>query len=146
MSNLQKALNKAQATFKEFTFECQKYHWFVKGKYFYTLHDLFEKQYDWSFATEDKIVEHGLRLGLTPLVKTSEIAAQSPLKRLENLDELTNEKITQLFLVNLKKLLEVVKELNEVADDEDISTIEALTDDLMDEIEESIWKFETFLA
>lgn len=145
-SKLHEILNKTQATFKEFTFECQKYHWFVKGKDFYTLHDLFEKQYEWSFAMEDKVVEYGLRLGLTPLVKTSDIASKSPLKRLENLESITNDKINLLFLTNLEKLNEVVRELGEVADDEDNTTIEAFADELMDEIENAIWQFQAFLG
>lgn len=143
-----------QANLKEFTFEAQKYHWAVKGKEFFTLHEFFETIYNWSFASEDVVAELLLGIKSTPLMEIEKIIGLSSIKKVKSDPTLTNESIINACLFNLKTLREKVQNVitaSEVIEDDEnekakYKTFANAGDDLLDAIYGFEWKLEQYKA
>ena len=126
-------LKTLHATIKTFTFEMQKYHWMVKGKNFYNLHNAFEELYDWGFEQEDEVAERLLIIGSEPLLSVEEVQAQ-----------LVETKMIANLKTSLETILTIARQgLEEVGDD--VGT-DALLSDLVADVEKRLWMLNAYSA
>lgn len=75
--------------------KCHRYHWFVKGRHFFTLHELFEEMYHMFGEEIDVIAERILMIGGKPLATMSKYLEESTLVEASADDE-EDEIIAQL--------------------------------------------------
>ncbi len=136
-------LKNLHATIKTFTFEMQKYHWMVKGKNFYNLHNAFEELYDWGFEQEDDVAERLLIIGSEPLLSIEEVQAFNKIVVLPKTDLVETK-----MLANLKTSLETIlalarQGLDEVGND---TGTDALLSDLVADVEKRLWMLNAYSA
>jgi|SRR5690554_7182209 len=129
--NLEKSLNKAVGNLILFYVKLHNYHWFVKGKQFYRLHELFEEMYDEITETYDEVAERMLMLGMKPVATLKDSLAVATLKEATG-NESVKEMVASVLEdykaldANFKEILDFAGE----ADDdvtEDIMTSTRLT-------------------
>ncbi|WP_291855718.1 DNA starvation/stationary phase protection protein [Marinilabilia sp.] len=136
-------LNELLAGFQIYYQNLRGFHWNVKGKMFFTLHNKFEELYDDSAQKIDEIAERILTLGGKPLhtfedyLKTSKIAVVK--------DESDGMKLVEATLDNLSTLIKLERELLEVAEKVNDEGTNALVSDLISEQEKTVWMLNSLL-
>jgi len=120
-----------------------RYHWFVKGKHFFQLHEKFEEMYN-QFADDlDEVAERILMIGGKPLATMSKYLEESTLVE-ANADDTEKEIIEQL-LEDYKQLTSEIKEhgIKLASENEDEPTLDILTG-LQNEYEKYIWMLSAY--
>ncbi|PRY97428.1 Dps family protein [Marinilabilia salmonicolor] len=137
-------LNELLASFQVYYQNLRGFHWNVKGKMFFTLHNKFEELYDDAAEKVDEVAERILTLGGTPLhtfedyLKTSKIAVVK--------DENDGMKLVEATLENLSTLIKIERELLEVAEKADDEGTNALASDFISEQEKTVWMLNSLLG
>jgi starvation-inducible DNA-binding protein len=138
-----KKLNALLANYTVFYMNVRGYHWNVKGKQFFTLHEKFEELYDSLYNKIDEIAERILTLGYTPTHSYTDFVKNSKIKEQKNVSD--GEKTVEQILDSLKLLIiqqrEILSFVGELGDDG--------TDDLISayisEQEKLVWMYSAFL-
>jgi starvation-inducible DNA-binding protein len=120
------------------------FHWNIKGKLFFTLHEQFENQYEYLSDKIDEIAERILALGGTPENSYSQYLKISSVKEVSNLC-CENEAVKSLldsYRIIIAKEREIVS-LASTYNDE--ATVNMLGDYLEDQ-EKTVWMFTSFLT
>lgn len=137
-------LNELLASFQVYYQNLRGFHWNVKGKMFFTLHNKFEELYDDAAEKVDEVAERILTLGGTPLhtfedyLKTSKIAVVK--------DENDGMKLVEATLENLSTLIKIERELMEVAEKAEDEGTNALASDFISEQEKTVWMLNSLLG
>jgi starvation-inducible DNA-binding protein len=119
MDNVKKVLNKEVANFAVLYIKLHNYHWFVKGKMFYTLHAKFEELYDAVTGYYDAVAERLLMLGGRPAATMQESLSLASVKEADG-SETTDEMLKSVigdFETIIAELAEGIQAANEAGDD-----------------------------
>ncbi|HEY8418903.1 MAG TPA: Dps family protein [Clostridia bacterium] len=117
--DVKKILNKEVANFAVLYIKLHNYHWYVKGKMFYTLHSKFEELYDAVTGYYDAVAERLLMLGGRPAATMQESLALATVKEAggaESTEEMLKTVIGDFETV-ISELAEGIKAANEAGDD-----------------------------
>lgn len=141
---LQQALNHLLSDSQVYYQNLRAFHWLVKGKKFFEMHEKFEEYYTKTADDIDEIAERILMIGGTPLhtyedyLKHAEIR---PRKDLENLSE-----IIPAITGNVEHLLSAYRKVAEIASEVGDRASEALMDDFIGEAEKKLWMLNSLMA
>lgn len=119
------------------------FHWLIKGKSFFSLHEKFESMYGEVADSIDEIAERILYLGGIPLHSFEDYLKTASLQSYNNLR--TPEATVKATLESLKKLLPQIKEIFKEAGDRADEGTASLLSDLIAREEKHIWMFKTYL-
>ena len=132
------------ADFQVFYTNMRGFHWNVKGRGFYQLHELFEKMYDDAAEKIDEIAERILMLGEVPAHNFSHYLKASQIKEsgvVSNPDE-----IVKLILESLKILISQERKVLDLAAEGSDEVTVAMISDFLTEQEKSVWMLTSYLA
>ncbi len=119
------------------------YHWNVKGKQFFVLHEKFEEVYNTLNEMADEVAERILILGGKPLHSFSEYL------KISEIDEKTNvssaEDTVKNLLEDTEKLLAIEREILSFASDNGDEGTVAMLSDYIGEQEKLIWMLNAML-
>jgi starvation-inducible DNA-binding protein len=115
MTNLEKKLNQYVADLMVVYTKLHNLHWYVQGKNFFQMHELFERYYDKATEDMDTIAERMLQLGFKP------VASVKGALEITKIEERNEEFGNDLDFVSLVKkdyeyLLELTLEVKEAAE------------------------------
>lgn len=142
VENVVVALQNLLADFQVYYTNLRGFHWEIKGRGFFVLHEKFESMYDDAAAKVDEIAERILTLGGTPENKYSgylkvaripEVSGVSSSK--EAVDNVLNT--YKHFIAEERKLIELAEEAN------DVVTVDMLTGYLKEQ-EKMVWMLVAF--
>lgn len=120
------------------------FHWNIKGKFFYALHELFEKMYDDTADKVDEVAERLLMLDVTPAHKFTDYLKTAHVKETGVVAD-GNEAI-QIILDTYKHLIASERALlAEAAEINDEATV-ALLSDYISGQEKEVWMLTSYLA
>ncbi|MED1201749.1 Dps family protein [Heyndrickxia acidicola] len=122
-----------------------RYHWFIKGKHFFTLHTFFEELYTEMAEDLDVLAERILAIGGKPLATMAKFLDEASLAEAQADDE---EK--EIFSVLIEDYTQMIKEMKETGfglaeEANDQPTID-LFNDLQGRYEKHLWMFRAYLA
>lgn len=137
-------LNELLASFQVYYQNLRGFHWNVKGKMFFTLHNKFEELYDDAAEKVDEVAERILTLGGTPLHTFEDYLKVSKISVVKN--ESDGMKLVEKTLENISTLLQLERELLEVADQADDEGTNALISDFISEQEKTVWMLNSLLG
>jgi starvation-inducible DNA-binding protein len=121
----------------------RSYHWNIKGKQFFQLHEKYEELYDRLNEMADEIAERILMLGGTPVHAFSKYLKLASIKEKENIS--STEETLKEVLSEARQLLKEERELIAIASDNgDDGTVDMLTA-YVDEQEKMIWMYGALL-
>lgn len=138
MEDILNNLNTFLCDLNVFYRKLQNYHWNIKGKDFFIVHQKLEEYYTEVNTQIDEIAEHILALGGQPL---------GTLKDYLNITKITeaeNKKIDSTLVYNelikdYTKLLQDVKNIKNAADAEGEHKTSAMMDDIIEDYSSKIW-------
>ncbi|WP_313801992.1 DNA starvation/stationary phase protection protein [Cytobacillus sp.] len=144
MEKLYSALNVQVANWSILYTKLHRYHWFVKGPLFFTLHEKFEELYNEAAGIVDELAERLLAIGGEPAATMKEylnIATIEETKGETNANEMVSS------LVNDYKHLKIeLKALAELAEQNDNDVINDLAVGLLVKLDTHIWMLSAYLG
>ncbi|MFB4167412.1 Dps family protein [Virgibacillus sp. JSM 102003] len=122
-----------------------RYHWFVQGKHFYQLHEVFEEMYKTTASDLDEIAERVLMIDGKPLATMVKYIKESTLEE-ATADDKEDEIIRQL-ISDYKQIINEIKAegIPEASDQKDEPTVDLLVT-LQGKLEKHIWMLHAYLA
>ncbi len=138
MDNLIKCLNEYLSDLKVFSAKLQNYHWNVKGKEFFVMHEKLEEYYNCTNNAIDEVAESILMIGGQPLGSLKDYMQNS------KIGEATNEKVCQSIIFNallqdFKLLLDKSVQIKEEAESKKAYLISILMDNYISDYNKKIW-------
>lgn len=116
----------------------QNFHWYVKGKDFFQVHAKLEELYNGVNGAVDEVAESILMIGAKPLGSMKEYLENSSIKEATN-EEIKSKYIFKEVLNDFNLLLEEVKIIKKVADEEGNFLISSSMDEYIKQFTKSIW-------
>lgn len=144
MENLYSALNVQVANWSVLYTKLHRYHWFVKGPQFFTLHEKFEELYNESASVVDEVAERLLAIGGEPVATMKEyidIATIEETKGETNANEMVSSLIN-----DYKHLKTEMKGLAGLAEQYDNDAINDLAVGLLVKLDTHIWMLSAYLG
>ena len=142
VNNVVEALQNLLADFQVYYTNLRGFHWEIKGRGFFILHEKFESMYDDAAAKIDEIAERILMLGGTPenkfsgylkVARISEVSGVSTTR--ESVENILNT--YKHFMAEERKLIDLANEAN------DVVTADILTGYLKEQ-EKMVWMLIAF--
>ncbi len=138
---MEKQLNQLLADFVVEYHKLQNFHWYVKGKDFFTVHAKLEEWYNAINSSIDEVAEMLLMLKKAPLASLKEFMEVSKINEAEGVHR-SSADVFKEVKNDFGYLLEVVSSIKKDADEKDIYMVSALMDDYIKEFSKSIWMLE----
>ncbi|KAF0816399.1 MULTISPECIES: Dps family protein [unclassified Cytobacillus] len=112
---LVKAVNQQVANWTVLYVKLHNYHWYIKGKNFFTLHEKFEELYNEANVHVDELAERILALEAKPVATMKEVLETSSLK--EATGNENEEQMVQTVVDDFEKMVDELQEAIELAEE-----------------------------
>lgn len=116
----------------------QNFHWYVKGKDFFTVHAKLEDLYNSINSVIDEVAENILMIGGQPLASLKDFSANAKIKEAEA-KHIKSKEVFVEVLADFEYLLNSSLAIKKAADDENNYIISALMDDYIQNFSKNIW-------
>jgi len=138
-------LNQLLSNYFVMNVKLHRYHWFIQGRHFFTLHQLFKELYEMFTNDLDDIAERILMIDGKPLATMSKYLKEATIEE-ATADDKENEIIGRL-LQDLQQLIKEMKEIGMGLADErkDYPTADLLTN-LISKLEKYVWMLSSHQA
>ena len=123
----------------------QNFHWYVKGKNFFTIHAKLEELYDGINGAIDEVAENILINDGKPLANIQEFLAHAKIKE-ANAEYIGYRAIFEAVLADFEYLLVSAKTIKKQADAEENYGISSLMDDYVQQFGKNIWMIKQMFA
>lgn len=140
---LQSKLNTLLANFQMYYQNLRGFHWNIKGNNFFELHLKFEELYNDSQEKIDMIAERILTLGHQPLHTFKDYSKQASIKAAKNVSK--DVSIMKNVKGSLKTLLQLEREILNLADEADDEGTNSMMSDFISEQEKTVWMVSSWL-
>ena len=144
MSKTVEKLNLYLANLNVLYRKVQNYHWNVVGDKFFSIHEKLEEYYDAINEQIDDVAERILSIGGRPLGTLKDYLAVTTIKEAENKEISIPEAVADVEK-EFETMLKLVKEVKEVADEENDYGTSALVDEYISTYEKDLWMLNAYL-
>lgn len=138
---LEKALNVQIANWSVLYTKLHRFHWYVKGPLFFTLHAKFEELYDEAASVVDEMAERLLAIGGRPVATMKEYLEIATLS--ENDGETKANEMVSTIVKDYKAIKEQLVEIIKLAEDKNDNVTADLAIGLIEKIDTHIWMLST---
>ena len=138
MEEMVNKLNEFLADLNVFYRKLQNYHWNVKGKNFFVLHERLEQYYDKINEQIDEIAEHILTLDKQPLGTMKDYLEKTSIEEAQNA-KIEGEIVLDKILKDYETLLQKAMTIKKLADEHQIYATSSLVDEYILEYSKIIW-------
>ena len=143
--NLVNFLNQLLSNYFVMYVKLHRYHWYVQGRHFFTLHEKFEEMYEMFHEDLDVIAERILMIDGKPLATMAKYLDEATLSE-ANADDKEDEMIAQLIADLGQIISEVREEGIELASElKDEPTLDMLIN-IQATLEKELWMLEAYQA
>lgn len=142
--NLQTALNVQISNWSILYTKLHRFHWYVKGPLFFTLHEKFEELYNEAALTVDQIAERLLAIGGQPVATMKEYLETGTLTE-TNGESKASDMVASL-VSDYKALKEQLVELSSLAEDSNDVITNDLAVGLIEKIDTHVWMLTAYLG
>jgi starvation-inducible DNA-binding protein len=136
-------LNVLLSDFQIFYINARGFHWNIKGDKFFELHAKFEEIYTDVLTKIDEVAERILTIGQTPLHSFTDYLKVSTIKEATHISE--GKQAISVVLHGFQQLIEVEREIHELAGSAGDEGTGALMSDYIREQEKSVWMYSAYL-
>ncbi|MFB3160879.1 Dps family protein [Neobacillus sp. 179-J 1A1 HS] len=140
---LEQVMNQQLANWNVLYTKLHRFHWYVKGPHFFTLHAKFEELYEEAAGTIDELAERLLIAGGKPISTLKEYIQFASIE--ETSQNLTAEEMVQNVVHDFSQLISELKEGKMVA----VQSNDEVTSDMFTELIEKLskhnWMLTSFL-
>jgi len=138
MEDLVKNLNCLLADLNVFYRKLQNYHWNVKGKDFFTMHEKLEEYYDEINEQIDEVAEHILMLNNEPLGTMKDYLDNTCITEAKN-EKIDECEVIKNIIADYNTLFKKVSEIKEEADNQKEYGTSSLMDNYISLYMKNLW-------
>ncbi|MBN6888618.1 starvation-inducible DNA-binding protein [Cytobacillus horneckiae] len=143
-TKLHTALNTQVANWSLLYTKLHRFHWYVKGPQFFTLHEKFEELYNEAASVVDELAERLLTIGGEPVATMKQYLETATLTEINN-EKTANEMVASL-IADYKQLKAELKELADLAEAEQAHATNDYAIGLIESLDKHIWMFTAYLG
>lgn len=140
---LDQIINQQIANWNVLYSKLHRFHWYVKGPYFFTLHAKFEDFYNEAADIIDELAERSLIIGGQPISTLKQYIEMATLE--ENLLDLTAEEMVKTLIDDYSLIVYDLKLGMEAAEQNDDQVTCDLFLSIVEKLEKQIWSLKSFL-
>ncbi|HZG71275.1 MAG TPA: Dps family protein [Chondromyces sp.] len=140
---INQTLNQQLANLNVLYTKLHRFHWYVKGPHFFTLHAKFEEFYEEAATIIDELAERLLIIGGEPIATLREYIDYATIS--ESDQSLTAEEMVQELVRDYSLIVEELKIGIEVAEEANDQVTGDLFLDLVEKLHKHIWMLDSFL-
>ncbi|KAF0824126.1 Dps family protein [Cytobacillus firmus] len=144
MEKLHEALNVQIANWSVLYTKLHRYHWFVKGPLFFTLHEKFEELYNEAAEVVDEAAERLLAIGGSPAASLKEFLSITTLE--ESNGEKKAEDMVAALASDYKQIKEQLISLAQLAEEQEDQVTGDFAIGLMEKLDTHIWMLQAYLG
>ncbi|WP_423799345.1 Dps family protein [Neobacillus sp. SAB-20_R2A] len=141
---LEKVLNQQIANWNVLYTKLHRFHWYVKGPHFFTLHAKFEELYEEAAATIDEFAEQLLTIGGSPVSTLKEYLEIATIK--ETTDTLKAEEMVQSIVKDFTQIIAELQAGMETAEQNNDEVTSDMFLGLKGKLEKHNWMLKAFLG
>jgi len=140
---VEQIINQQIANWNVLYTKLHRFHWYVKGPHFFTLHGKFEELYEEAAATIDEFAEQLLTIGGRPV---STLKEHLQLATIEETNEtLTAEEMVQAIVHDFSLIIDELKVGMEVAEQNNDEVTSDMFLGLIGKLKKHNWMLQSFL-
>ena len=121
-----------------------RFHWYVKGPAFFTLHAKFEELYNAAGLTVDQIAERLLAIGGQPIATMKEYLETATIQETANESKSTD--MVGTLVQDYSKIKEGLLQLAELAESQNDTITNDLAVGLIEQIDTDLWMLNAYLG
>jgi len=140
---LEQAINQQIANWNMLYTKLHRYHWYVKGPHFFTLHAKFEELYEEAAETMDELAEQLLSIGGQPISTLKEHIEQATIE--ENTNSLSAEEMVQAIVKDFSLIIDELKTGMELAEQNNDEVTSDLFLSIIEKLTKHNWMLKSFL-
>jgi starvation-inducible DNA-binding protein len=141
---IQSELNLQIANWSVLYTKLHRFHWYVKGPLFFTLHAKFEELYDESALVVDQVAERLLAIGGEPIATMKEYLEATTIQ--ESANETKASDMVATLVKDYKHMNKSLKQLAELAESENDTITNDLAVGLIEKIDTHVWMLNAYLG
>ena len=141
---IQSELNLQIANWSVLYTKLHRFHWYVKGPLFFTLHAKFEELYDESALVVDQVAERLLAIQGEPIATMKEYLETASIQESNN--ETKASDMVATLVKDYTQINESLKQLAELAEAENDTITNDLAVGLIEKIDTHLWMLNAYLG
>lgn len=138
MEEIIQNLNEFLSDLEVMSVKLQNYHWNVRGRNFFVIHEKLEEYYDEVREQIDEIAEHILTKGFEPLGTMRDFMQNSQIQEAEN-EKISDQEILNNLIQDFKTLQQKAKEIKQIAEKETDYETSSIIDDYLCNYAKKLW-------
>lgn len=144
MMAIHETLNVQIANWSVLYTKLHRFHWYVKGPAFFTLHAKFEELYNAAGLTVDQIAERLLAIGGQPIATMKEYLETATIQETANGAKSTD--MVGTLVQDYSKIKEGLLQLAELAESQNDTITNDLAVGLIEQIDTDLWMLNAYLG
>jgi starvation-inducible DNA-binding protein len=140
---LEQVMNQQIANWNVLYTKLHRFHWYVKGPHFFTLHAKFEELYEEAAGTIDEFAERLLIVGGMPISTLKEYIQYATIE--ENSGNLTAEEMVQTIVNDFSQIISELKTGKKAAELENDEVTSDMFTELIEKLSKHNWMLRSFL-
>ncbi|WP_419955876.1 Dps family protein [Neobacillus niacini] len=140
---LEQVMNQQLANWNVLYTKLHRFHWYVKGPHFFTLHAKFEELYEEAAGTIDELAERLLIAGGKPISTLKEYIQYASIE--ETSENLTTEEMVQNVVNDFSQLISELKVGKVAAEHENDEVTSDMFTELIEKLSKHNWMLTSFL-
>ncbi|MDQ0975489.1 starvation-inducible DNA-binding protein [Neobacillus niacini] len=140
---LEQVMNQQLANWNVLYTKLHRFHWYVKGPHFFTLHAKFEELYEEAAGTIDELAERLLIAGGKPISTLKEYIQFASIE--ETAESQTAEEMVQNVVHDFSQLISELKEGKVVAEQNNDEVTSDMFTELIEKLSKHNWMLTSFL-
>jgi starvation-inducible DNA-binding protein len=140
---LEQVMNQQLANWNVLYTKLHRFHWYVKGPHFFTLHAKFEELYEEAAGMIDELAERLLIVGGKPISTLKEYIQFASIE--ETPENLTAEEMVQNVVHDFSQLISELKEGKMVAEQSNDEVTSDMFTELIEKLSKHNWMLTSFL-
>jgi starvation-inducible DNA-binding protein len=141
--SLEQVMNQQLANWNVLYTKLHRFHWYVKGPHFFTLHSKFEELYEEAAKTIDELAERLLITGGNPISTLKEYIEYATVE--ETTDVLTAEEMVLAIVNDFTQIISELKSGKEAAEQVNDEVTSDMFTELIEKLSKHNWMLTSFL-
>lgn len=141
--SLEQVMNQQLANWNVLYTKLHRFHWYVKGPHFFTLHAKFEELYEEAAGTIDELAERLLTTDGNPISTLKEYIEYATVE--ETTDVLTAEEMVQAIVNDFSQIISELKSGKEAAEQVNDDVTSDMFTELIEKLSKHNWMLTSFL-
>jgi starvation-inducible DNA-binding protein len=140
---LEQVMNQQLANWNVLYTKLHRFHWYVKGPHFFTLHEKFEELYEEAAGTIDELAERLLITGGKPISTLKEYIQYASIE--ETSENLTAEEMVQAIVNDYSQIISELKSGKIAAEQVNDEVTSDMFTELIEKLSKHNWMLTSFL-